>query len=654
MVKVALLIGVSEYGPGLTALPMALKNVESMQRVLQHSEMGGFDEVKTIVNPNPPLMRKAIEALCSERTQGDLVVLFFSGYTFLDHKGNLSLGTSITRQSSTAEIIPITTVAVSLVNEIISNSHCQQQLVILDSCLKNTFEEKSTLNSDKNFYIKTQLGGKRRTVISCATAVPHSLKDIKYNLSAYTSYLVEAIETGGADKNLDGWISVKEMHEYACRKLKQAAPALKPKFDTPGEENQILLSKAPIADFKRIYRQEVELWVSLGEISATARISLMSLAKNGQLSPEECEAIEAEVLRPHREYQEKVQLYKREFRKKLHSNYPLDNEHYEYLRHLQQFLGIKDQDIEKIREQVIHQLESGYQEEDNSNSTIQQKLPSLSESIASSLPVSVSTSPDERIKSDQLEQHKEELFKISAAPLKKAQTLSLVKINSNPALEVSSSLSASATNPVSTFTSAFPKRTMVGIAVAGGLTVLAWALGFQNQGSVESRQESIETISSERLAIISGQQTNVEQGTTNKSLEIPSVIPKPTIPETFATPESSLLPSPTLTPTKTDEDTTPKVYPSSQAAKPPERNGCWISINGNIRSQPTSLESNTITSFKRELIVTGKQTPRGWIQVRLPSYKLGWVHPNVIVTSTGEMNSCLSKKGISIRRVNDL
>lgn len=652
MVKVALLIGVSEYGPGLTALPMALKNVESMQRVLQHAEMGGFDEVKTLVNPNPPLMRKAIEALCSERTQGDLVVLFFSGYSFLDHKGNLSLGTSITRQRSTAEIIPITTVAASLVNEIISNSHCQQQLVILDSCLKNTFEEKLTVESDKNFYIKTQLGGKGRTVLSCAAAVPRFLKNIKFELSGYTSYLVEAIESGAADKNLDGWISVKEMHEYACRKLKQAAPALKPKFDTPGEENQILLSKAPIADFKRIYRQEVEIWVSLGEISATARISLMSLAKNGQLSPENCAAIEAEVLRPYREYQEKVQLYRREFRKELRSNYPLGSKNYEYLSYLQQFLGIKDQDIEKIRERLTQQLDRGDQEKNNSNSKTQQKLSSLSESIASSLPVSVSNSPDERVQSDQLERHKEELFKTSAAPLEKAQTLSAVQINSTPALEVSSSLSASATNPVST--SAFPKKTMVGIAVAGGLTILAWALGFQNQGSVESRQESIETISFDPSPIISGQQTNAEQGITNKSLESPSLIPKPTIPETVATPEASLLPSPTPTPTKTDEDTTSKVDPSSQATKPPEKKGCWISINGNIRSQPTSLDSNTITSFKRELIVTGKQTPRGWIQVRLPSYKLGWVHPNVIVTSTGEMNSCLSKKGITIRKVNDL
>jgi uncharacterized caspase-like protein len=42
MTKVALLIGVSEYEPGLNRLPSAVKDVEAMQRVLAHPEMGGF------------------------------------------------------------------------------------------------------------------------------------------------------------------------------------------------------------------------------------------------------------------------------------------------------------------------------------------------------------------------------------------------------------------------------------------------------------------------------------------------------------------------------------------------------------------------------------------------------------------------------------
>jgi uncharacterized caspase-like protein len=42
MAKVALLIGVSEYENGLNPLPGAVKDVEAMQRVLAHPEMGGF------------------------------------------------------------------------------------------------------------------------------------------------------------------------------------------------------------------------------------------------------------------------------------------------------------------------------------------------------------------------------------------------------------------------------------------------------------------------------------------------------------------------------------------------------------------------------------------------------------------------------------
>jgi hypothetical protein len=59
MAKVALLIGVSEYGSGLNPLPGAVRDVEAVQQVLQPSEMGGFDEVKLLSNPNPPVMREA-------------------------------------------------------------------------------------------------------------------------------------------------------------------------------------------------------------------------------------------------------------------------------------------------------------------------------------------------------------------------------------------------------------------------------------------------------------------------------------------------------------------------------------------------------------------------------------------------------------------
>jgi branched-chain amino acid transport system substrate-binding protein len=51
MAKVALLIGVSQYEPGLTPLPAAAKDVEAMQQVLLNPEIGGFDDVTLLINP---------------------------------------------------------------------------------------------------------------------------------------------------------------------------------------------------------------------------------------------------------------------------------------------------------------------------------------------------------------------------------------------------------------------------------------------------------------------------------------------------------------------------------------------------------------------------------------------------------------------------
>jgi branched-chain amino acid transport system substrate-binding protein len=76
MVKIALLIGVSEYQPDFTPLPAAKKDVEAMQRVLQNPEIGGFDEVTLLINPEPQPMREAIETLFNGRKKDDLLLLF--------------------------------------------------------------------------------------------------------------------------------------------------------------------------------------------------------------------------------------------------------------------------------------------------------------------------------------------------------------------------------------------------------------------------------------------------------------------------------------------------------------------------------------------------------------------------------------------------
>jgi serine/threonine protein kinase, bacterial len=77
--------------------------------------------------------------------------------------------------------------------------------------------------------------------------------------------------------------------------------------------------------------------------------------------------------------------------------------------------------------------------------------------------------------------------------------------------------------------------------------------------------------------------------------------------------------------------------------------------SANIRSEPSSISTDTIlqtVSDRTALEVTGTRTKRGWLQVRLDSGKVGWVHSDVIGNNE-EWVICLRDKGIAMRTVDD-
>ncbi|MDZ7992436.1 MAG: caspase domain-containing protein [Nostoc sp. EfeVER01] len=149
MAKVALLIGVSEYEPGLTPLPAAAKDVDAMQQVLLHPEIGGFDEVKVLLNPQQHEMAVAIEILFDDRQKDDLVLLFFSGHGIKDEDGKLYFAAHNTRKIGKGVPARATTVPASFVHDVMNKSRSKREVVILDCCFSGAFAEgMSILNSN--------------------------------------------------------------------------------------------------------------------------------------------------------------------------------------------------------------------------------------------------------------------------------------------------------------------------------------------------------------------------------------------------------------------------------------------------------------------------------------------------------------------------
>ncbi|MGK7918467.1 MAG: protein kinase [Trichodesmium sp.] len=122
-----------------------------------------------------------------------------------------------------------------------------------------------------------------------------------------------------------------------------------------------------IADLKRInddlsstinnteiYRQEVVRRASYqGDISIVGRRILDELRESLDLSLEETEIIEDEILNPYRKYREKGERYEQTLQAAIKQQYPFSQETREELQYLQEFLGLTQEDVELIEDRVL-------------------------------------------------------------------------------------------------------------------------------------------------------------------------------------------------------------------------------------------------------------------------------------------------------------
>ncbi len=388
MTKIALLIGVSQYQSDLSPLPKATKDVQAMQKVLQNPDIAGFERVKPLIDPDTQTMREEIEVIFSELQKEDLVLLFFSGHGIKDEGSKLYFATNNTRKNEKGKLIWSTAVAASFIQNLMSQSRCKHQVVILDCCFSGAFAAGMTAKDIGNVDIKTQLGGEGRAVLTSSTSTQYSFEQQESDLSIYSRYIVEGIATGAADLDSDGWIEVQELHEYAKGKVQETAPAMKPEIYAVKEGFKIRIAKALITDPKLKYRKEVERYASRGDIPAYGRIILDTLREQLHLSPEEAAALEDEVLQPYRERLEHLRRYREAFNAAIKDEYPLGEATKDDLKHFQGMLGLRDEDIQPIEEDVTDQFR---QQADVHQQNLIQYRQSFSQAVEQKFPLSESS-----------------------------------------------------------------------------------------------------------------------------------------------------------------------------------------------------------------------------------------------------------------------
>ncbi|MGF1491318.1 MAG: protein kinase [Microcoleaceae cyanobacterium] len=104
------------------------------------------------------------------------------------------------------------------------------------------------------------------------------------------------------------------------------------------------------------YRNEVQNCANQrGDISVVGRKILDEMRLSLELSPEDAESIEDEILNPYRKYQQKGRRYEQALTAAVQQEYPFTPETVEELERLQQILGISDDDVTAIEQRILPQ-----------------------------------------------------------------------------------------------------------------------------------------------------------------------------------------------------------------------------------------------------------------------------------------------------------
>ena len=246
--RLALIIANSEFDdPKLAQLVTPSHDAEALAEVLRDPAIGGF-EVTLLVDETEPVVRRKIARLYHRRKRGDLLLLYYSGHGIRDeHSGDLYLATRDTEM----DIASATALDAAFVRGQIDKSDSQRKVVVLDCCHSGAFAgAKAALGSSAGTQEAFAGSGYGRVILTASNAVEYAWEgdDLlgEATRSVFTHFLVQGLQTGAADLNGDGQISLDELYGYVYEQVVTSGRAKQtPQKWAQKVEGQIIIAQNP-------------------------------------------------------------------------------------------------------------------------------------------------------------------------------------------------------------------------------------------------------------------------------------------------------------------------------------------------------------------------------------------------------------------------
>jgi hypothetical protein len=248
--RFALIIATSDYqDTGLQQLVAPPQDAEALARILSDAAVGDF-QVDILLNEPSFTTNPKIEAFFNDRKRDDLLLLYFSGHGLKDEEGRLYFATPDTQRKS----LRTTTIPSTLVHDVMRYSPSKRQVLILDCCFSGAFPRGITYKAGEmigsSIDTRERFEGSGRLILTASDSLQYAFQgdEIKGESvhSVFTGAIVQGLESGEADLDQDGEISIDELYQYVHDRVTRDRPQQNPRMWAFDVERRMIIAHSPI------------------------------------------------------------------------------------------------------------------------------------------------------------------------------------------------------------------------------------------------------------------------------------------------------------------------------------------------------------------------------------------------------------------------
>ncbi|MFF8191018.1 caspase family protein [Streptomyces bobili] len=242
--KHALIIANDRYDDqGLKQLRAPAQDAAALAEVLHDPEIGDF-EVEVVRNEPSHITSRRLLEFFNERRRDDTLLVHFSCHGLKSESGELYFAASDTDP----RLLDATAIPAHFVRRCMSRTRAGSTVLFLDCCYGGAFSRGSgavratgEVNVLESFRGDKPPGGRGRAVITASNSMEYAFEgsdlaeDSGPRPSVFTHAVVQGLESGEADRNGDGVVTLDELYDYVYDRVREANAHQTPSKDVEME-----------------------------------------------------------------------------------------------------------------------------------------------------------------------------------------------------------------------------------------------------------------------------------------------------------------------------------------------------------------------------------------------------------------------------------